>query len=75
MWIPNMLIGPLGNFVGISIDPTVFDSLSYYLGVASTILPVNELLGILWVSVSIKGSQIIWALIIRIKSFIPTFGA
>ena len=39
------------------------------------LLPVKSLAGILIVAFSIKAFQIVWALLLRVKSFIPTMGA
>lgn len=39
------------------------------------VIPFSRLSGILALSISISTLQILWALILRIKSFIPTMGA
>ncbi len=39
------------------------------------VVPFSRLSGILVISISISTLQILWALILRIKSFIPTMGA
>lgn len=39
------------------------------------VVPFARLQGILIISISISSFQILWALILRIKSFIPTMGA
>ncbi len=74
MWLPNMLLGGLGVFAGPGVDPEVFTYLSQVISVVSTILPVSQMMNIVWFSLGIKGIQIAWSLILRIKSFIPFFG-
>lgn len=39
------------------------------------VIPFSRIQGIFIISIAISSFQILWALIIRIKSFIPTMGA
>lgn len=39
------------------------------------VVPFSRIQGIFIISIAIKSFQILWALVIRIKSFIPTMGA
>jgi len=61
--------------VSIAIPNNVFTGFNSILGMLGFIFPVAGLLPILAISLSIKGFHIIWALIIRVKSFIPTMGS
>lgn len=54
------------------------DLFSYLISITVSlayIFPISGLMQILLVSITIKGTQILWAIIIRVKSFIPTMGA
>lgn len=57
--IPSVVYGPLFDMVNM---------IGY-------IFPVKALLPILGISFSVKSAQIVWSLILRFKSFIPTMGA
>lgn len=69
----NALIDILPN-ISFSIPDNIFNGLKDILGMLGFIFPVKGLLVILGTSISIKLFHIIWALILRIKSFIPTEG-
>lgn len=70
----NALISLLPD-VSFSIPKEAFDGLNNILGLLGFMFPIKGLLAILGISISIKLFHIIWALVIRIKSFIPTMGA
>lgn len=53
------------NFQGLQV---LFANLGY-------IFPMEQLFTILVVSIGLKSLQIVWAVILRLKSFIPTMGA
>lgn len=72
--IPNLLLDSLGN-ISISIPENVFEGLNTIFNCLGFVFPVKGLLLILSLSFLIKNFQIIWAIILRIKSFIPTMGA
>lgn len=72
--IPNLLLDSLGN-ISISIPENVFEGLNTIFNCLGFVFPVKGLLVILSLSFLIKNFQIIWAIILRIKSFIPTMGA
>lgn len=73
-FLPNQLLDSIDG-LSISIPDNVFDGFNSILGSLGYIFPVKGLLIILGLSFSIKAFQLVWALIIRIKSFIPTMGA
>lgn len=60
--------------ISFSIPDNIFNGLKEIFGLLGFIFPVKGLLVILTTSISIKLFHIIWALILRIKSFIPTEG-
>lgn len=71
---PMFLIGMLPD-VNIAIPDNVFNWLFDVANAVGYLLPIKGLLGILTLSLSIKGVQIAWAILLRVKSFIPTMGA
>jgi len=72
--VPMMLLDAMGDF-SIAIPAGVFDGLFIVLANVAFFVPIGGLMPILQISFSIKGTQILWALLIRVKSFIPTMGA
>lgn len=70
----NLLIDALPTF-SIEIPQGAFDTLMTVVKSASYVIPFQFLLPILAISFGLKTSQIVWAIIIRVKSFIPTMGA
>lgn len=60
--------------ISFSIPENIFEGLRDILGVLGFIFPIKGLLIILATSISINSFHIIWALILRLKSFIPTEG-
>ncbi len=73
-FIPINLLNSMEG-ISISIPDNVFNGLNSILGCLGFIFPIKGLLLIFTISFAIKSFQVIWALIIRIKSFIPTMGA
>lgn len=71
--LPNTLLD-LVPHLEIAIPEGIFNSLNSILGLLGFVFPVKGLLVIITTSISIKLFHIIWALILRIKSFIPTEG-
>ena len=71
--LPNALLD-LVPHLEIAIPDGVFNSLNNILGLLGFVFPVKGLLVIITTSISIKLFHIVWALILRIKSFIPTEG-
>lgn len=61
--------------IDLSLPDNIFDSISSILSNVAYVLPVAPLLPILAISLSLSVFRATWALIIRIKSFIPTMGA
>lgn len=74
LFLPKLLLQALPDIV-ISIPKDVFDTLQNFLLNLEYIFPIVELLPILVISISLSLFKIAWALVIRIKSFIPTMGA
>lgn len=74
LFLPKLLLQALPD-VDISIPKDVFDTLQNFLLNLEYIFPIVELLPILVISISLSLFKIAWALVIRIKSFIPTMGA
>lgn len=58
-----------------SIPDNVFNGFNTFLFNVGYIIPIKALIPILVSSFTISFFQIAWALVIRIKSFIPTMGA
>lgn len=58
-----------------SIPDNVFNGFNTFLFNVGYIIPIKALMPILVSSFAISTLKIMWALIIRIKSFIPTMGA
>lgn len=75
MIIPQMFLGLAAPLMGLTFPPEAMSTILYMCGWAGTIFPVAGMLDILLVSFGIKSFQILWAILIRTKSFIPTFGA
>ena len=61
--------------IDLSLPDNIFDSISSVLANVAYVLPVVSLLPIFVISLSLSIFRATWALIIRIKSFIPTMGA
>lgn len=72
--LPNLLLDSV-NAVSISIPDGVFNSIDSIFGCLGFICPLAALLPILAIDISLSLFQIGWAIVIRIKSFIPTMGA
>lgn len=71
--IPNTLLDLLPD-MSVAIPSNISEGLNNILGLLGFVFPVKGLLLILSLSFGIKGFHIIWAIILRIKSFIPTEG-
>lgn len=52
-----------------------FSVLFNYITIISAVVPIKQLLPILLIKFAISSFGIIWAIVLRIKSFIPTMGA
>ena len=74
LFLPKLLLQSLPD-IDISIPKDIFDTLQNFLLNLEYIFPIVELLPILVISISLSLFKIAWALVIRIKSFIPTMGA
>lgn len=74
LFLPKLLLQSLPD-IDISIPKDVFNTLQNFLLNLEYIFPIVELLPILVISMSLSLFKIALALVIRIKSFIPTMGA
>ncbi len=72
-FIPNLLVDGM-QALNLAIPDNIFNGLNSIFGCLGFIFPISGLLVILGISFAIKNFQIIWAIILRIKSFIPTMG-
>ena len=72
-FIPNLLLDGMQG-LSLSLPDNIFNGLNSIFGCLGYIFPISGLLIILGISFAIKNFQIIWAIILRIKSFIPTMG-
>lgn len=73
-FIPNLLLNNMSG-ITLSIPSNIFDGLNSIFNCLGFLFPISGLLIILGISFTIKNFQIIWAIILRIKSFIPSMGA
>lgn len=74
MAFPMLLLSGLPE-MSVAIPDGVFEWLFDIANAVGYLLPVSTLVQILGISIAIKGVQIAWAIVLRIKSFIPTMGA
>lgn len=72
--IPLLLLNMLGSFT-LEIPRGVFDGLHEITYALGYVLPMAGLIPILYISFSVNAFQIVWATVLRIKSFIPTMGS
>ncbi len=81
--IINILLAPilflfqhitLPNVGNIAFSADTFDTLKSYVTTASYFFPVRQGITILIIFEALDHFNILWALILRIKSFIPFFG-
>ncbi len=61
--------------MSINIDDVSFSQILNFLRLINFIIPVSEMVRILGIIIGIKSLQIMWAVVLRVKSFIPTMGA
>lgn len=73
----NLLIHAIDKLpdINFSIPDNAFAGLEYIFSGVAYFLPVKALLPIVLVDFSISSFHIVWSIILRIKSFIPTMGA
>lgn len=57
-----------------AIPSGIWDGLEYIAYGVAYFLPINDLLPILYIDISLSIFHIVWATILRIKSFIPMMG-
>lgn len=61
--------------IDFAIPDDVFSGLQYIFNGIAYFLPIKSLLPIIFIDVSISVFHIVWSIILRIKSFIPTMGS
>ncbi len=71
----DLLIALLPSFNDFTIPQTALNSIGDLLGGLGYIVPWTGILPIIFISASWVSFRILWAIILRIKSFIPTMGA
>lgn len=71
---PVLLLLDAMPVFSVSFPSVVFDPLVSIINTLGYVVPVKALLPILLISSLLKTAQILWAFIIRVKSFIPTMG-
>jgi len=72
--IPYFLVKTMPD-INISIPDNVFNGIESFVCNVAYVFPIKVLLPIIFISTSFDVFRITWALIIRIKSFIPSMGA
>lgn len=60
--------------INLEIPENITETICDFFGVVGYFLPLGALMPILVCSAGILGFRFIWAIILRIKSFIPTMG-
>lgn len=65
----------LSGHIAIPIPDGIFSFLDWMLPSLNYWLPISALLPIIVIELAVMGFKIIWAIILRVKSFIPTMGA
>lgn len=73
-FLPRVILGWLPNF-SFEIPDGMFEGIQYLTYGLGYILPMKGLLPILIISLGVTTFQITVAIIVRIKSFIPTMGS
>lgn len=58
--------------ISINVDFTKFFE---YITLISSVVPLQGLLPIVYIKIALVTFNIIWAIVLRVKSFIPTMGA
>lgn len=73
----SFITGVIDNLPDIefNIPDNVLSGFGYVAQYINYFVPVAELMPILAISVSLSVFHIVWAIILRIKSFIPTMGS
>ena len=70
--LPNAILNSLSSIGDIVIPTGAFDWWKNTINMLTYIFPVYAVMPILVISLSIKGFQIAWALINKLKGWIPT---
>ena len=79
--ILNVLLTPTKVLLGllpavdVSIPDNAFDNANSFFGALGFFLPLTWIAPIIAMKIALKSARIFMALIVRIKSFIPTMGA
>lgn len=71
----DLLISILPSFSDFNVPQSALNSIGDLLGGLGYIVPWRGILPIFYLSASWVGFRMLWAILLRIKSFIPTMGA
>lgn len=72
---PVLLLLDILPNVSVEIPSTAFDNIDSFFSLLGYVFPMTTLVTIIGIKISLKLAKITIALIVRIKSFIPTMGA
>lgn len=72
---PLLLLLDILPSVSVTIPDSIFAQLDSFFGLLGYVFPMASLCTILGIKISLKLAKITVALVVRIKSFIPTMGA
>ena len=61
--------------IDFAVPQGIWDGLEHIAYGVAYFLPINDLLPILYIDISLSVFHIVWAIILRVKSFIPMMGA
>lgn len=73
-YVPLLLVNALPA-VDFAMPDNVFNGIDTFVSNVAYVIPIRALMPILVSSFSISCFKIFWALLLRIKSFIPTMGS
>ncbi|MDE6789313.1 MAG: hypothetical protein K2J47_08350 [Ruminococcus sp.] len=73
-YFPLLLVKALPE-IDFAVPDNIFNGINTFLSNVGYVIPIRALMPILVSSLALSAFKISWALIIRIKSFIPTMGA
>lgn len=76
--ILNLFFGPIGwiinmvpEFFSIAIPTGIFLDIQSWLGMAALVLPIDTVLTLFQIKLSLLAVSVTWNIILRVKSFIP----
>ncbi len=72
---PTLLLLDLLPSVNVTIPDNAFDTMASAFDCIGFVLPVSTICAVIAFKFALKNAHIVMALVVRIKSFIPTMGA